>query len=561
MKGEAWSHPEYLAPPDLRIPDISSEQAELVPLIIQLLHEHRKTLIARISVDAPFALARRASTGDISTGNLSTGNVSFDASRRGSVVEDQRQEDQRQELNAQLEAMAKRRELLGSSTLLTTQVRVQSDEAVSISPRLTYGTYYTDHLQTQPIDEDETVKIANLLNKCLIRVTKKKNENDELIKTIIAFPAMLPQLKEKIDELLDELVKKFKIEEGIKSGVIVSYEELVQHINKYLFLFETILYRHEKMCVKPSNTPDEKGKLSEKDVRSKFEELNTYNSDDEDVQEGVLNPLIKDLTELSDDEVKSAVDAMPRYALATGDEGFIHFNDFYKWYSEREVPAPAIPEVSPFEVEMNNVFKENLRKLIYQIELDENMRGLFSNMKENDNDGDDEVKEPSTITKYMSGFVRVITSIVAGIVGAIKAAGLWSGAIAGGAPVIAGIICCLFVIDLCIRPSKSYIARALKLFTITFKSLFSGIGEGIRGAVKSITKRSSGGYRSNRKKTNRKKTNRRKTVNKGRKSYRRKSYRRKSYRRKNIKKTTKKKNRRKNIKRTNQKTNKKVRKQ
>ena len=184
------------------------------------------------------------------------------------------------------------------------------------------------------------------------------------------------------------------------------------------------------------------------------------------------------------------------------------------------------------------------------------MRGLFSNMKENDNDGDDEVNEPSTIKKYMSGFVRVLTSIVVGIVGAITAAGLWTGAIAGGAPVIAGIICCLFVIDLCIRPSKSYIARALKLFTITFKSLFSGIGEGIRGAVKSITKRSRGGYRSNRKKTNRKKTNRRKTTNKGRKTYRRKTYRRK-----NIKKTTKKKNRRKNIKRTNQKTNKKVRKQ
>ena len=438
---------------------------------------------------------------------------------------------------------------------------------MSISPQLTYGTYYTDHLQTQTIDKDETVKIANLLNMCLIRVTKKKNENAELLKTGESF-GVSPIVKQKINELLDELVKKFKIEEGIKSGVIVSYEELVQHINKYLFLFEKILYRHEKMCVRPSNTPDEKGKLSHDEVGEMFKKLDTYDEDG-DVRDDdpSLKLLIKDLTELTDgDEVDSAVAGMDRHNAFDG--RWIKFDDFYKWYLNREVPAPAIPEVSPFEVEMNDVFKENLRKLIYQIELDENMRRLFSNMKENDNDGDDEVKEPSTITKYMSGFVRVITSIVAGIVGAITAAGLWTGAIAGGAPVIAGIICCLFVIDLCIRPSKSYIARALQLFTITFRNLFSGIGEGIRGAVKSITKRSRGGYRSNRKKTNRKKTNRRKTTNKGRKSYRRKTinkgrktYRRKSYRRKNIKKTTKKKNRRKNIKRTNQKTNKKVRKQ
>jgi len=511
MKGVAWSHPEYLAPPDLRIPDISSEQAELVPLIIQLLHEHRRTLIADLTKDRVDAQSMRSDY----------------------------------------------------STLLATQAWVQSDETVSSSPQLTYGTYYDRDLQTQTIvDNVQTVKIANLLNKCLIRVTKTNYENEVLIKNGIGSQGISPHMKQKINELLDELVKKFKIEEGIKSGVIVSYEELVQHINKYLFLFEKILYRHEKMCVKPSNTPQEEGKLEAGEVKEMFKKLNTYNINDDDVEDGALKPLIRDLTELSDDdEVDSAVAAVRRWLPAM--QEYILFDDFYEWYSEREVPAPAIPEVSPFEVEVNKVFKENLRKLIYQIELDENMRGLFSNMKENDNDGDDEVTEPLTITKYVSGFVRVITSIVVGIVGAITAAGLWTGAIAGGAPVIAGIICCLFVIDLCIRPSKSYIARALQLFTITFRNLFSGIGEGIRGAVKSITKGSRGGYRSNRKKTNRKKTNRRKTnrrktTNKGRKTT---NKGRKTYRRKNIKKTTNKKNRRKNIKRTNQKTNKKVRKQ
>ena len=61
-----------------------------------------------------------------------------------------------------------------------------------------------------------------------------------------------PEYKQTIRNLLRDLIKKFKIIEGINSKIIHNELTLKTHINKYLFLFTHVIYRSENLEILPS---------------------------------------------------------------------------------------------------------------------------------------------------------------------------------------------------------------------------------------------------------------------------------------------------------------------
>ena len=107
--------------------------------------------------------------------------------------------------------------------------------------------------------------VYELLNKCL-----KTNNNNKLL-----IQEGVPDTDE-LNKLLVEMVNQFKIKEGLDSGEIKTYEDLKNHINKYLFLYEKILYRHPEFAIMPTIPEGDDGSFEykvNKDFQDKLKDL------------------------------------------------------------------------------------------------------------------------------------------------------------------------------------------------------------------------------------------------------------------------------------------------